>query len=286
NKLKQTKGLYIRLADNSYFKKQYFDTLEAIRKDYLLPTLPGTSDIYGYVQTYMITSFNKWNPHPAFQHASTTTLSRFSKLNQQHLEHFETAPDNIFYRLLPLNINLHFPTMYDSLNLPIILNNYHLIGEYKDYLIFRKNSTMTDIKLDENLFISSYSNFNTEIDISQYKTPIFIKLDINLSSFGNLLNFLFKITPVYIKIELDNNKTYIYRLNPLICDSGFVLSPLITSNFELKKFIQSGKDLNFENKVKSFSLILSIDVMKNFYLSRFTPLLYKDTFSYSLFALD
>jgi hypothetical protein len=231
----------------------------------------------------LIASFNKWNPRPAFQSASIYH-SRFAQLNAQHLLNFENSADNIFYRIEPTD--LYFPVMKDGLSLPIILKNYHLNGEYKDYLIFKKNATFTNINLNDKLIISSQSYFNNENNISQYNKPLFIKININISLFGRLLNFIYKITPVFIKIELDNNMTYIYRLNPLICDSGFILSPLITNNFELKYFIQTRKDPNFRNKVKSFSVILSIDEMKSFYLARFIPLLYKDTFSYSLYTLD
>jgi hypothetical protein len=283
NIIQQAKGVYIRITDPKYFANKYASNLQTIRDEYELPTLPGTTDIYRNRQTYLLVSDNKWNPRPAFQSINVFN-SQLSKLNEGHLLDELKAPDNIFYRME--TVDIRFPTMDDTTSLPLIIANYTLKGEYKDYLIFQKNDHLQTLNLDDKLILSKTANIGEKVDISSYENPLFIKIYSDKTMLGKFMLLIYKITPLFIEITLEDDINYSFRLNPNVTTEGFIISPLIATNSQLKQFISSNNQFNQSNKVKSFSLNLEIPQMKSFYLSKFVHIFYKDKFSYSLYSLN
>jgi hypothetical protein len=244
--------------------------------------LSGTSDIYRNNQIYLLVSENKWNPRPVFQSLNIYN-TKLSKFNQEHLLNGYTAPDNIFYRME--TIDMRFPTLDDGLSLPIILNNYDLIDEYKDYLIFRKKKNIPKFSIEDNLIFSSSTNIGDEINISSYNEPLYIKINSDISLFGKFILILYKITPLFINVTTNNGTTYTYKLYTSVSKDGIILSPLIINNPSLKSFIDLLSNINPIYNIKSFSLSTEINQMKDFYLSKFIKIFYKQSFTYSLYSL-
>jgi hypothetical protein len=278
----QLKGIYYRITKPSYFYTKYLKIIQNVRENYLLPSFPGTTDIYRNQQTYLLTSFNKWNPRPVFQSVNVFHPI-LAKMNKQHLLDIKRAPNIIFYRFD--TIDNRFPTLDDGISLPIIENNYILIDEFKDYLIFKRNKNLRPFTLDNNLITTQTAVLEEKIDLSLYNNrPLYLKININKTLISKFILFFYKITPLSIEIELENNKIMRYRLNSSICNDGFILSPLVTDNTTFKNYLKYQNYNKYQNNVKSFRLsLLNKHKDSNFY--KFVYLFYNNKFTYSLYYI-
>jgi len=60
-------GALLRVSQEEKLSDEYKASILQISKNYRLPLLEGTSDIYSYDQSYLIASGNRWNPRPIFK---------------------------------------------------------------------------------------------------------------------------------------------------------------------------------------------------------------------------
>jgi hypothetical protein len=181
---------------------------------------------------------------------------------------------------------MRFPTLDDGASLPELLTSYDYTGEYKEHLIFkRKKNTNYSFYDNKKLLGNFIHSFGEKVDISQFNQALFIEFNIDKSTFGNIINFLYKISPIFINIELENGFIYTYRINPSQAKTGFILSPLITKNEDLKNLILYQNDFNNQYKVKCFTVTLVIEQMKSFYLSNFVDYLYNQNYTLNIYSL-
>jgi hypothetical protein len=245
--------------------------------------LPGSSDLYTFNQALLLASPNSWNPRPIFQSYSSYN-STLLQLNQQHIIDDFKAPDNIFLKLE--SIDLRMPTMEDGASWPIILKYYDLTDDYKDYLIFkRKINNKIDYNIYNNLLLSEIHYLNENIILPSVNYPLFITLDIKTSILGNFANLLFKNSPLFIIIELNNGSIYRYRIIPSMTETGFIISPLIRNTLDLKYFINDEIMLISDLRVKAITITPVIAEMKSFYLSKIVNFFWKESFTMNLYKL-
>jgi len=98
-------GALLRVSQEEKLSDEYKASILQISKNYRLPLLEGTSDIYSYDQSYLIASGNRWNPRPIFQSYSAYTPS-LAQLNKEHLL-ASNAPDHLFFPCSLLMADFH-----------------------------------------------------------------------------------------------------------------------------------------------------------------------------------
>lgn len=203
-----------------------------------LPTLEGTSDIYGYNQAVLLASGNTWNPRPAFQSFQAVT-PYLAKANYEHLLKKDIAPDNIFFRLE--TIDGRFQSMDDGLSWKALLGLYKPYGwtGKKDYLILKR-----DISSDKALSVEKSENLEGKMG-EEITNPypdglVFIKLNIRKSLPGVILSVVYKTDPVFLRIKLDNGQWRSGRIIPSMSETGFLLSPFVTSTKDFSKLYEAG----------------------------------------------
>ena len=259
----QVKDAYARLISRvknagQMFKETQNETdlrnaLKLISSASPLPALEGTSDIYNYNQAVLLASGNTWNPRPAFQ--SFQAVSPYlAGVNYDHLVNKSSAPDNIFFRVE--TIDWRFPSLDDGLSWKALLGLYKPYGwtDKKDYLILRRDDSSEELPVKKTKSIKG--QIGHEIVNPYSNGLVFVKLHIKKSLPGAVLSVVYKTEPVWIRIKLQNGQEKKYRINPLMSETGFLLSPLTANTADFSNLYKSGYSLNDGAgiRVKSFRI--------------------------------
>lgn len=234
--------LNLNLIRKTKLNEMYKESVNSINKKFPIGTLVGTSDIYSFKQTYLLSSENVWSPRPIFQSYSVYT-SRLAKLNELHLRS-KKAPDNIIFRLEP--IDGHLPALEDGYSWPTIINNYSVVKLENDFLYLKKRPSA-----HQHIFIKEIYNgehrFGEIVNFTETKHPLYAEINISPTVLGIIRAFLFKPPLLSISINLNNGTQKSYRLISTMAKLRFLISPLVESTQDFALFTCSGNSL--KNKI-------------------------------------
>lgn len=243
-------GLTNRLQDSKWAQTNFENSLRALHEKAPFPELQGSTDIYSYHQLHFLASKNTWSPRPIFQSYSVYTPA-LAEANKAHLSGIN-APDNIIFGMDP--IDQHLPALEDGASWSVLLANYQPVrGILGHFLILRKRANLENE--GENVFMSSKSTLHTlgeKVQLPPSDYPVFAQLEIKPSVLGRLVSILFKLSPLEIKVELENGQVKPYRMIAGMAEAGFIISPLVEN---YKNFAQLyEKDISKANTVKSIQI--------------------------------
>lgn len=237
-------GFKSRVQDPFWLNKNFTLTMNFLKDQGAFPILPGTSDIYSYNQSYLISSHNIWSPRPVFQSYSVFT-AHLAKDNRNHLNG-KHAPDNIIFKIEPIDGRL--PSLEDGASWPLLLANYKPLYLANSFLFLRKKESLLllpkRLKKEQHLF-------GELVKVPKQKQPLFAKVEIKSTFLGKLALIFFKPEKLNIVLHLKNGTTKQYRLIANMANSNFLLSPLIENNTEFLLLYKKNSDLN-PKIVKSF----------------------------------
>jgi hypothetical protein len=241
-------GFKNRIKYKSWPKSDFDAAVKSLKYQAAFPVLLGTTDIYSYNQSYLISSGNIWSPRPILQSYSVYT-PLLAEENKKHLLGVK-APSNIIFKVEPIDGRI--PSIEDGASWPVLLANYQPIQVVNDFLLLRKKENSSEIV--ESLKLKSEKYFfgeNVDLPFSDY--PIFIYLDIRKTFFGRLASILFKSGQLQITLELKNGTKRQYRMIADMAKSGFLISPLIENTAEFGMLYNKRGYLNGK-LVKSFAI--------------------------------
>ena len=241
-------GIELR-ADNGRLVENYKEALGKIHLKTPLPSLEGSTDIYSYDLSDLISSGNKWNPRPIFQSYSVYTPSLIEK-NRSHL-YGSAAPDNIFFKIQALDQRL--PPMEDGASWPIFLSSYlptKVVNQ--DTLILKKQRGVPENIIETKLSGGKYK-IGEDVFVPKFSDPIYVKVNLNPSFLGRLVGVVFKTSPLQMNINLENGQTRKYRVVSGMLKTGLILSPLV-ENINEFLLVYDNSDFNDGKKVTSFSI--------------------------------
>lgn len=239
-------GFKSRLQDPLYLNKNYIFTLNFLQTQTAFPILQGTTDIYSYNQSDLISSQNKWSPRPIFQSYSVFS-NTLAESNKKYLQGIN-SPDNIIFKIEPIDGRL--PSLEDGASWPLLLKNYELTNWHNSFLFLHKKKTQyqqtTTISLKQ-----EQHRFGELVDLPDHNDMLFTQIEINPTFWGKLITLFFKPNQLQIIFNLNDGTTRQYRIIASMAKSDFLLSPLIenTNDFSLL----FGKDDSLsKKKVRSF----------------------------------
>lgn len=220
-------GLMARVLTPERLRDRYRASIDAIRKEFSIPTLSGTTDIYSFNQAYLLASANTWSPRPVLQSYQANTPG-LALLNNEHLIGSH-APDNVIFKVEPIDDRL--ASLEDGPSWPTLIANYSPERFDKEFLFLRKS-------LDTPLH-SGWSEIGTAVQVlgARYplprsEKPLFAELDIRPTLAGRLISFLYKPEPLSISIELADGRKKVYRLPSQMARAGFLISPHVENTRE------------------------------------------------------
>ena len=240
------KGLKNRIKDRNWPRREFDAAVNAVRERASFPILQGSTDIYSYNQSYLISSGNTWSPRPILQSYSAYT-PWLLEVDRKHLLGAQ-APDNVIFRVEPIDERV--PAMEDGVSWPILMVNYQPTRIANDFLFLRKKEVIGEIT--EPLILTSETHaFGDTVDIPPSGQPIFAQIEIKPTFWGRIASILFKPRQLEITIELKNGTKKQYRVIAGMAKSGFLISPLIENTLEFG-MLYGKKDYLNGKLVKSF----------------------------------
>jgi len=200
---------------------QRLDTVNAATS---IPKLKGTTDIYPYDQSALISSGNNWVSRPVLQSYSVYTPD-LARMNEAHLRG-PRAPDNIVFRVAP--IDGRFPTLDDGLSWPTMISRYAISTTDKNYIYLKKRPMPSEAS--ETVVMQGSYHLGEQVDLPEGEHMLFAEIDVAPTLWGRLALIVFKSVPLDISVSLVDGSHHTYRFIPSMARTGFILSPLIESN--------------------------------------------------------
>ena len=232
---------------NKNWLKQNFDVITSyLRAQASFPLLQGTTDIYSYGQSYLISSQLAWSPRPVFQSYSVFT-SDFALKNKKHLLS-DQRPDNIIFKVEPIDGRV--PSLEDGASWQVLLENYQPAQFEKNFLFLRKKNTINQAKPMTFISIEKH-RFGDVVTVPEHRKALFVNLEIKPTIWGRLAILLYKPSQLHIAFELKNGHKRQYRMIASMATSGFLLSPLIENTAEFTQLYDEQHRLDAK-MVKSF----------------------------------
>jgi len=217
--------------------------------------MSGSVDIYSYEQASLLAKGYRWNPRPVFQSYSAYTPALI-RLNEQHLR-IAGAPDHLIFRMEPIVIESRLPSLEDGLSWPAMLDNYIVAGTANDWIYLTKKAP--PIKT-----VSRYvplgkvaAQLGEEVPVPTATGPIFVEVKAESSTVGKLIAVVYKAPSLTLRVTMRNGGKSIYRVNANMMETGFFLSPLVTTNEGFLRLLDPNTSPHEEDKVQSIALDVS-----------------------------
>ena len=182
----------------------------------------GSADVYPLSQALALGSSVTIQPRPIFQSYSAYT-AKLAELNAAHLRS-DRAPDHILFDLS--TIDDRFAAQDDSLSWPELLTRYDITGAAESVILMEKSGTARQYELTP--IGETLARFDERIEIpSMSGGPIWVKIDIQRSLYGNIVAMLYRPTCVSLTLFTRSRKAIGGRLITATARSGFLLSPVV-----------------------------------------------------------
>jgi hypothetical protein len=240
-------GARQRLTDKDRLPRQFDQAVATLRAEAGFPSLPGSSDIYSYDQSYLIASGNRWNPRPVLQSYSAYTPALL-ETNKAHLLGSH-APDNLVFSVQPIDDRL--PPLEDGASWPVILRNYQPTAFKNDFLFLQRRGNIPEVA--QKTIATAQHGVGESVGVPDSATPLFVKIDLKPTALGALAGLLYKPTPLRITLTFDTGATRSYRIVSGMARAGFLVSPLIENTPELA-LLYAGPEYIRHKRVRSFSI--------------------------------
>ena len=242
-------GLSLRRTDRNDLQQRYDTALANLRKEYAVPALNGTADIYSYEQALLLASNTEWNPRPVFQSYSAYTPV-LARINEQHLRD-TTAPDWILFDLMTFDERL--PSLDDGVSWLALLDNYRVSSFDGQFVLMLKKEA---IKPNGDLEVISEGKqlIGSKVTLPQADGPLYAEVDLMPTLAGRLLTQLFKPPQLNIMLNLRNGTSRTYRVVSNMMVTGFVVSPLVCNTSQFASLATGDRQFEDEQKVDSISI--------------------------------
>lgn len=223
---------------------------DASKLDFIMP---GTTDVYSYEQSGLIAKGYNWAPRPVLQSYSAYT-PELIRLDEQHLRHAQ-APDNLLFRLE--TVDNRFPSLDDGMSWPAMLDNYSVAGAAHDWVHLVKKQRSSTAASRYIFLAKTDAALGAEVPLPSASGPIFAEIIEKPSAVGKLASLVYKQPILRLKVSLRNGKQSTYRVHSNMMQTGFFISPLITSNADFVRLFDSKAPSNDDQLVQSIALFVA-----------------------------
>jgi hypothetical protein len=222
----------------------YSKSMEKIKNQLDLSVIEGDVDIYPWDQSFVIANDLDFAPRPLFQSYSVYT----PKLIEKNIEFLKSkrAPENILFTIKEIDGRL--PLMMEGASWLEIFSRYDVVEKKGEFLHLKTVGNPLPYSLK---FLHSIdAKFDQSIDVPE--NNVFVKINIQKSIFGKIINTLFKPPVLHIELNFHDGSHLIKRIIPNIASNGFILSPYIEDIYDFYMY-DLGKTTG--KKVNSFKII-------------------------------
>lgn len=228
------KGIKLRTSSRNKLKMAYDKRLCKIQKKQPIHRLEGSTDIYSFQQSYLLSSANSFSFRPIFQSYSAYS-PELIKLNEMFLRN-EKAPENILFRIEALDAR--FPALEEGLSWPTILQNYFAVSFEGGYIYFKKRKTNQKQCIVHKIE-KQKTQLNKEKELPDVKEGLYAEIEIEKRLLGKLISFFYKPSDLIIRITLSDGAIRDYRFISTMGKTKFLISPLVENTEDFLLFAQN-----------------------------------------------
>jgi len=222
-------GVRARASGNAVYEEEFRLRMAELSRRRSFPRFEGTTDIYSYLQGYLLASPNTWSPRPVFQSYAAYTPALLN-MNARHLEG-NRAPDHILFRIEAIDGRL--PSLEDGLSWPGLLSTYSFDGIIGEFIHLVRDRQVRAAPVRE--FIHQGVHALGEaiaIPVPQGRGPVFAEIDISPRVLGRIAETLFTVSPIRIVLTFADGHTESYRYVSGMGRTPFLLSPRVAQNID------------------------------------------------------
>jgi DNA-binding beta-propeller fold protein YncE len=213
------------LEDRQQSLRDFEAYAAGLRAAYPNMEIHGSADVYPLSQTVALRPGVTCRPRPIFQSYSAYT-PKLAEMNAAHLRS-DRAADHIMFDVW--SIDGRFAAQDDSLSWPELLTRYDIMSIVGPIILMKKSVTPRRYELTP--IGETLAKFNERIKIpSMSGGPIWVRIDIRRSLYGNIVAILYRPTRVSLTLFTRSGKTYDGRLITATARSGFLLSPVVENS--------------------------------------------------------
>ena len=246
------RGTRTRLKKDGDLQKRFDEHIAAIRTEFPIPRMSGTTDIYSFNQSWLLASENTWAPRPITQSYSAYT-PELAELNLRHLQG-AAAPDNILFRVEPIDGRL--PSLEDGLSWPALIDGYSLLKLDGQSAYLRKRTRDNkDVSGVEDDFYNARPELGEEVSLPESNNPLFARIEITPTLLGRVLGALYKLPELHITMRLRDGRVTNYRVISNMMKTNFLISPLVKNTEEFALLAAGGNKYLASNEVKSITIL-------------------------------
>ncbi len=226
-------GVKIRTSSRNKLKKKFENRLSNIHKCFPIPKLNGSTDIYSFQQSYLLSSENTFSFRPVFQ-SFTAYSPELIKINEMFLRS-KNAPDNILFRIEALDTRLQ--ALEEGLSWPTILQNYDIRSFENEYINFRKKKTNNQNHVEHKIYHKK-NTLNKEVELPETEGDLYAEIHIEQTFLGKIASFFFRPSELSISVILPDGTKKYFRFISTMGKTKFLLSPLIENTDDFFLFAQ------------------------------------------------
>ncbi|MBB5543041.1 hypothetical protein [Paraburkholderia fungorum] len=220
-------------------ESSFSDHLRQIREKNPLLSIDGTADIYPIDISILLAYGLRWTPRPVTQSYSAYTSS-LANIDARHLSD-ENAPQHLFFGIAP--IDGRFPTIEDGPSWIPLLTRYHPKKFVNEYALMDRTSNAPRAAVGSTMEL----RLNEATTIPKTENPLFVRIDIQPTLLGQVLNALLKNSRIELQVTLVDGRSLTYWMPPDMARAGFVLSPLVQSKLDLVALYTDERQEYFQN---------------------------------------
>jgi len=195
-----------------------------------LPRLPwhpaGTADIYSSDQARLLASGLPWAPRPDFQSYNVSSPA-LAAANAQHLLG-RFAPDNVFFRIEPIDLRL--PALEDGLSWPLLLSLYEPAGydPVSRLAWLRRGAPPAVASVAGADMLDATEQVGATVPLPPGPQALWARIDLRRSRAGELSAALWQAPSMWIRLSFADGSQRSFRFIPGMARSGFLLSPFVS----------------------------------------------------------
>ncbi len=222
-------GLLDRLRAGQARRVGYERALAAIRAQFPLPVLRGTTDIYAYGQSVLLANGLDWDPRPVLQSYSAYEPD-LEAADARHLTG-PHAPENIVFTVASIDNRL--PSLDDGSSWLPLLSRYAPVGLWGEAAILRLQPKAQGTGDLLGPATRRVAELNRAMALPAGGQPLWARVDVAPTLAGRVLAVIFKPPPLQITMRFAGGVARTFRFVSTMGRAGFLLSPLVGQAVEL-----------------------------------------------------
>jgi hypothetical protein len=140
-----------------------------------------------------------------------------------------------------------------------MLDNYSVGGTSENWVLLNRKSGPLKRETSYLPLGTEAAELGEEVSVPQANGPVFVEVRAKLSGVGKLISLLYKVPPLWIRVTAQDGKQSAYRVNANMMETGFFLSPLVTTNDDFVRLFRPDSPPQAGGRVKSFALAVAGD---------------------------